>query len=106
MEVGEFGLWAVDWAEGHGGLWSVQENLVRLTEEVGEIARHVNAQAGRKRLPSDAEPAAGELGDALFVLALLAHQLGTSLDDAAREVLRKQELRGERVEDGGMEHER
>ncbi len=105
VEIEEFGAWAVSWAEEHGGLWSVQENLVRLTEEVGEIARHVNAQSGRKHLAADAEPAAGELGDALFVLALLAHQLGTSLDAAVREVLRKQERRGERLEDGGTRHE-
>ncbi len=105
MEIGEFGRWAVAWAEEHGGLWSVQENLVRLTEEVGEVARHVNAQGGRKRLPPAGEPAAAEIGDALFVLALLAHQLGTSLDAAAGEVLRKQARRGERLEDGGIRHE-
>lgn len=101
MGFEEFGRWAVSWAEEHGGLWSVQENLVRLTEEVGEVARHVNARGGRKQLLPDAESAAGEIGDALFVLALLSHQLDTSLDDAVQAVLAKQERRGERMEDGG-----
>lgn len=93
MEIGEFAAWSVGWAEQHGGLWSVQENLVRLAEEVGEVARHVNAQGGRKRLGAGAESAAGEVGDVLFVLALLAHQLGTDLADAAQAVRRKQEAR-------------
>ncbi len=105
MEIGRFGRWAVAWAEEHGGLWTVQENLVRLAEEVGEVARHVNAQGGRKGLPPGGEPAAAEIGDALFVLALLAHQLGTSLDAAAAEVLRKQQQRGEPMENGGGRHE-
>jgi NTP pyrophosphatase (non-canonical NTP hydrolase) len=104
LEVDAFGHWAVTWAEHNGGLWTVQENLVRLTEEVGEIARHVNAQGGRKSLAAGAEPAAGEIGDALFVLALLAYQLGTSLDAAVQDVLRKQEQRGESMQDGRIRH--
>jgi NTP pyrophosphatase (non-canonical NTP hydrolase) len=105
MEIEDFGRWAVAWAEEHGGLWSVQENLVRLAEEVGEVARHVNAQGGRKQLPPGTESAAGEIGDVLFVLALLAHQLDTGLGAAAREALRKQERRGERKEDGRIRDE-
>jgi len=97
-----FGNWAVRWAEDHGGLWSAQENLGRLAEEVGEVARHVNARSGRKRLAPDAEPIEGEIGDALFVLALLAHQLGTSLEAAADAALRKQARRGEQ-QDGGAD---
>ena len=92
-EIGEFGRWAVGWAERNGGLWPAEANLARLAEEVGEVARHVNAQAGRKALSDAAEGAAGEVGDALFVLALLAHQLGTNLDEAALAVRRKQALR-------------
>ncbi len=100
LQVAEFSRWALGWAEEHGGLWSVQENMVRLAEEVGEIARHVNAQGGRKLLGQDAESAAGEIGDALFVLALISHQLGTSLESGAQEVRRKQEGRDQRREDG------
>lgn len=96
MEIGQFQAAAEAWVDGNGGYWTPAENVTRLVEEVGEIARHVNAQAGRKRLAPDAEPAAAEIGDALFVLALLAYQLGTDLGSAAQAVLRKQTARGER----------
>jgi NTP pyrophosphatase (non-canonical NTP hydrolase) len=79
-----------DWIARNGGYWTPAENLARLAEEVGEIARHVNAQAGRKPLAADAEPVEGEIGDALFVLAALARQLGTDLPQAASAVMRKQ----------------
>jgi NTP pyrophosphatase (non-canonical NTP hydrolase) len=90
MEIDAFQTAVERWIGDNGGYWQPSENLARLAEEVGEIARHVNAQAGRKRLAADAEPIAGEIGDALFTLAALAAQLGTSLPDAAQVVLRKQ----------------
>ncbi|MDA8346689.1 MAG: nucleotide pyrophosphohydrolase [Thermaerobacter sp.] len=94
MEMGQFQAAVEVWIGQNGGYWTPAENLGRLMEEIGEIARHVNAQAGRKALPPDAEPVAGEIGDALFVLAALAAQLGTSLPAAADAVLRKQAARG------------
>jgi NTP pyrophosphatase (non-canonical NTP hydrolase) len=95
MEIAQFQAAVEAWIAEHGGYWTPPENLGRLIEEVGEIARHVNAQAGRKALAPDAEPVSGEIGDALFVLAALAAQLGTSLPEAAQAVLRKQGGRGE-----------
>ncbi len=90
VEIREFQAAVEQWIRDNGGYWAPSENLARLAEEVGEIARHVNAQAGRKRLRADAEPVSGEIGDALFTLAALAAQLGTSLPEAAQAVLQKQ----------------
>jgi NTP pyrophosphatase (non-canonical NTP hydrolase) len=54
----------------------VPATIAWLTEELGELSRAV-----RK---GTAEEQAAELGDVLAWLASLAHQLGLSLDDAAR----------------------
>lgn len=103
MDIGQFQAQVESWILENGGYWAPAENVARLVEEVGEIARHVNAQAGRKTLAKDAEPAAGEIGDALFVLAALAAQLGTSLPEAAALVLRKQALRAAAGKPGAEE---
>jgi NTP pyrophosphatase (non-canonical NTP hydrolase) len=72
------------------GYWSVLRNLARLVEEVGELARALGQREGKPR--KEGEPpvdAAEEMGDILFTLALLANQLGISLDEAYRGVLGK-----------------
>jgi len=51
-------------------------------------------RSGLKPLAPHAEPLSGEIGDALFVLAALAAQCGTSLEEAAAAVLVKQSGRG------------
>lgn len=70
-------------------------NLARLTEEVGELARELNHQAGHKtrRAGEEAGDVALELGDVFFVLVVLANQLGIDLDDAVRRTLAKYEVR-------------
>jgi NTP pyrophosphatase (non-canonical NTP hydrolase) len=70
-------------------------NLARLTEEVGELARELNHRFGPKTKKKD-EPEgdlALELGDVLFVVVVLANQLGIDLDEAARRTLAKYEVR-------------
>ena len=70
-------------------------NLARLTEEVGELAREINHRFGPKTKKTD-EPegdVALELGDILFVLIVLANQMGLDLDDALEGTLRKYEVR-------------
>lgn len=79
------------WVEGHGGTWPPLANLARLTEEVGELARAINARFGPKT-PKPAEGAGDlgeEIGDIAFVLAVLASQMGIDLAEAAEEALRK-----------------
>lgn len=82
-------------------------NLARLTEEVGELAREINHAHGLKTKKPD-EPEgdiALELGDILFVVVVLANQMGIDLSDAAARTLSKYKVRDagrwERVEEPG-----
>jgi NTP pyrophosphatase (non-canonical NTP hydrolase) len=70
-------------------------NLARLAEEVGELARDLNHREGKKtRKPDEPEGnLAGELGDILFVVVVLANQHGIDLSDAAARTLAKYQLR-------------
>ena len=65
--------------------------VVRMVEEVGELAREVNHTYGEK--PKKAEEPDGdvalELGDILFVTVCLANSLGIDLQDAHDAVLEK-----------------
>ncbi len=70
-------------------------NLARLTEEVGELARELNHHFGPKTKKAD-EPVgdiALELGDILFVLVVLANQLGIDLESALEQTLDKYRVR-------------
>ena len=70
-------------------------NLARLTEEVGELARELNHRFGPKTKKPD-EPegdVALELADILFVVVVLANQLGVDLQTAVERTLTKYEVR-------------
>jgi NTP pyrophosphatase (non-canonical NTP hydrolase) len=70
-------------------------NLARLAEEVGELARELNHQFGPKTKKAD-EPEgeiALELADILFVVVVLANQLGVDLDEAVERTLAKYRVR-------------
>ena len=89
------------------GYWPPLANLARLVEEVGELARHINAVHGPKKLRGDTCPESDiedELGDLLFSVVVLANSLGVSLDSALRNSLDKVRVRDanrwERVETG------
>ena len=79
------------WIQSHGGYWDPFQNLARLSEEVGELARAVNQTRGPKALkPGEkASDPAAELGDVLWVTLCLANQLGVDLDDALDRTLAK-----------------
>lgn len=70
-------------------------NLARLAEEVGELARELNHEFGPKTKKPDEAPGdlASELGDVLFVVVVLANQLGIDLQEAMQRTLRKYEVR-------------
>ena len=74
-----------------GGYWSPHENLARITEEVGELARLLNDRYGPK--PKKANEAPQELGeelaDILFALACLANSQGIDLGEHLEGVLAK-----------------
>jgi NTP pyrophosphatase (non-canonical NTP hydrolase) len=82
-------------------------NLARLTEEVGELARELNHRYGPKTKKAD-EPdgdVALELADILFVVVVLANQMGIDLQEAVERTMTKYRVRDanrwERKEDEG-----
>lgn len=69
--------------------------MLRLAEEVGELAREVNHSYGLKPKKSD-EPngsVAMEIGDCLFVLVSFANALDLNLDEIFTRVMEKFETR-------------
>ncbi len=77
------------------GYFSPAGMILRLTEELGELAREVNHQFGEKRKkPAEAEGSlAMELGDMLFVLVSMANSLEIDLDETFLAVMAKFEAR-------------
>lgn len=77
------------------GYFTPMTLVVRLTEELGELAREVNHTYGEK--PKKSTEAEGsialELGDLLFVITCLANRLGINLDEAFDDVMHKFETR-------------
>src|SRR5438067_6165551 len=75
--------------------WAPLSSLARLTEEVGELAREINARYGEKpKKVSEGEgDIAAEMGDILFILASLANSTGIDLDKAFEEVMAKYQQR-------------
>lgn len=65
--------------------------IVRLTEELGELAREINHQFGEKpKKPTEEEGSVAlEIGDILFVLTCLANRLHIDLQDAHQQVMTK-----------------
>lgn len=66
-------------------------NMAILTEEVGELARHISRQYGEQSYKSGTQPStsgekkavlADEMADVLWVLLCLANQTGIDLTDA------------------------
>jgi len=74
-----------------GGYWPPLANLARLFEECGELARAVNQAHGPKlRKPGEAPVSASdELGDALYVLLVLANSLDLDAETALSNALAK-----------------
>jgi NTP pyrophosphatase (non-canonical NTP hydrolase) len=74
-----------------GGYWPPLANLARLFEECGELARAVNQATGHKRVKlGEAQVMAREeLGDALYVLLVLANSLDVDAAEALSEALAK-----------------
>ena len=81
--------------EWHSHYWTPLSSLVRLTEEVGELAREINHAYGEK--PKKASEGQGsiaaEMGDILFILASLANSIGIDLDEAFEQVMAKYQRR-------------
>jgi NTP pyrophosphatase (non-canonical NTP hydrolase) len=74
-----------------GGYWPPLANLARLFEECGELARAVNQEQGPKvkKVGEAAAAVQEELGDALYVLLVLANSLGVDAEAALGSSLAK-----------------
>ncbi|UOB19648.1 nucleotide pyrophosphohydrolase [Macrococcus armenti] len=65
------------------GYFTPMENMVRLTEEVGELAREINHVYGpkQKKLTEQEKEIGMELADNLFVLISLANSMDINLTE-------------------------
>jgi NTP pyrophosphatase (non-canonical NTP hydrolase) len=77
-------------------------NMAVLTEEVGELARHIARQYGEQSYKSGSAPSsveagkaliADEMADVLWVLLCLANQTGLNLTDALEKNFEKKSSR-------------
>ena len=77
------------------GYFAPMTLVVRLSEELGELAREVNHTYGEKpKKGTEAEGDIGlELGDLLFVIGCLANRLNIDLDQAFTQVMEKFQTR-------------
>lgn len=73
------------------GYFDPMAMVVRLSEELGELAREVNHTYGPKPKKASEPPGsvAEEIGDMLFVLVCLANSLHLNLEDVFAEVMDK-----------------
>jgi NTP pyrophosphatase (non-canonical NTP hydrolase) len=85
------------WIKRRGRYWSPLSQYARLAEEVGELGRELNFRFGDKprTVKDGAGSIADELGDVLFVVVLLANDLGVDLKSALTATLQKYERRAE-----------
>ncbi|HVT43448.1 MAG TPA: nucleotide pyrophosphohydrolase [Thermoanaerobaculia bacterium] len=77
------------------GYWQPLSMLARVTEEVGELARELNAVYGEKPKKPDerAHPIDEEIADIVFVLLALANSLGIDMDKAFARTMNKYRTR-------------
>lgn len=77
------------------GYFTPMTLVVRLTEELGELAREINHVYGEKpKKPTEGEGSIPlELGDLLFVITCLANRLDINLEQAFRDVMTKFQTR-------------
>ena len=74
-------------------------NMAILTEEVGELSRHMSRQFGDQSYKKGLEPAsakevlADEMADILWVLICLANQTGVDLTEALAKNFEKKNIR-------------
>ncbi len=77
------------------GYFKPHENLARLIEEVGEVAREINHRFGpKKKKPSEKDVDLGdELADVIFTVTCLANSLNIDLDKHLERILKKYDTR-------------
>lgn len=80
--------WITQFEEGY---WQPSSMMLRLIEEVGELAREVNHRYGEKpKKPTEPEgDMALEMADILFIIIAMANSLHIDLEDAFSRMMRK-----------------
>ncbi len=96
MELKEAQEQVDQWIKTHGvRYFSELTNMAILTEEVGELARHISRQYGDQSYKEgrSKEGIKDELADILWVVLCLANQTGVDITDAFRQNLEKKTKR-------------
>lgn len=81
-----------DWVQQYKiGYWKPADIMLRLTEEVGELAREVNHRFGpkKKKDSEDLHDMESEIGDIIFTLACLANSLNLDIDRGFQKAMAK-----------------
>jgi len=88
----EVDRWISQFEEGY---WQPSSMMLRLIEEVGELAREVNHRFGQKpKKPTEPEgDLALEMADILFIIVCMANSLDIDLDQAFQAMMEKYRLR-------------
>ncbi len=75
--------------------WKPHEIMVRLAEEVGELAREVNHRWGpkKKKAAEDKKEIADELADIIMTLCCMANSQKINLDNAWKRTKEKLQIR-------------
>jgi len=71
--------------------WEPHEVMIRLMEEVGELAREINHIYGpkKKKKSEDKKEIQDEIGDIIFTLTCLANSLDIDLEEAHEKTMDK-----------------
>ena len=96
MEIKDMQKAVDDWiSQFEEGYWNPQSMTLRLTEEIGELAREVNHLYGQKpKKPEEPEgDLALELADILFIIVCFANSMNIDLEQAFKNMMEKYRLR-------------
>ena len=95
MDIKDWQQQVDDWiSQFEEGYWQPSSMMLRLTEEVGELAREVNHLYGQKpKKPDEPEGDLGlEMADILFIIVCMANSLQIDLEDAFSRMMEKYRL--------------
>jgi NTP pyrophosphatase (non-canonical NTP hydrolase) len=95
MEFSEHQRRVDEWVQANGGYWPPLAMLGAVVEEIGELAKEINAleHIKRKKPGENSSSVAEELGDVLFALACIANHYNVDLGEAAGASLQKYDRR-------------
>jgi len=96
MKIKEMQKIVDDWVKNNTpGYWKPNNMMLRLIEEVGELAREINDRYGEKPKKSNKENKNidDEIADIIFTVICLANSLGIDLEKSFKIMMEKYENR-------------